>query len=122
MAKVTIIVDEDVDVLNTQQWLHAVGSRWQPDPATLIIPHARGTFLEPSATSPRVISKVIIDATKQLPGEGGPKSWPAVSRELLEEACPEVFDLVDKKWRNTGNPWMNDVQGAVLFDCATTGR
>jgi 4-hydroxy-3-polyprenylbenzoate decarboxylase len=98
MAKVIIVVDHDVDVLNTQQVLHAVGSRWQPDPATLIIPHARGTFLEPSATSPRVISKVIIDATKQLPSEGGPKSWPAVSRELLEEACPEVFELVDKKW------------------------
>jgi 3-polyprenyl-4-hydroxybenzoate decarboxylase len=98
MAKVTIIVDHDVDVLDTAQVLHAVGSRWQPDPATLIIPHARGTFLEPSATTPRVISKVIIDATKQLPEEGGPASFPAVSRELVMEACPEVFDLVDGKW------------------------
>jgi UbiD family decarboxylase len=98
MAKVTIVVDKDVDVLDTAQVLHAVGSRWQPDPATLIIPHARATFLEPSTTKPRVTSKIIIDATKQLPDEGGPAKYPAVSRELLTEACPDVFELVDGKW------------------------
>lgn len=98
MAKVTIVVDKDVDVLDTAQVLHAVGSRWQPDPATLIIPHGRATFLEPSTTKPRVTSKIIIDATKQLPDEGGPAKYPAVSRELLTEACPDVFELVDGKW------------------------
>jgi UbiD family decarboxylase len=98
MAKVTIIVDKDVDVLDTSQVLHAVGSRWQPKPATLVIPHAHASGLEPSAIHPRVTSRIIIDATKQLPDEGGPKEWPAVSRELLMESCPDVFDLVDGKW------------------------
>jgi len=105
MAKVTIIVDKDVDVLNPAQWLHAVGSRWQPDPATLIIPHGRATFLEPSAVHPRVVSKIIIDATKQFPAEGGPQKWPAVSRELLEQSCPEVFQLVDEKWPEYWKDW-----------------
>ncbi len=98
LAKVTIIVDKDVDVLDTSQVLHAVGSRWQPKPATLVIPHAHASGLEPSAIHPRVTSRIIIDATKQLPDEGGPKEWPAVSRELLMESCPDVFDLVDGKW------------------------
>lgn len=98
VSKVIVIVDKDVDVFNTEEVLTAIATRWQPDPATLIIPHARTTFLEPSAVTPRVTSKIIIDATKQLPEEGGPAHWPAVSRELLTDSCPEVFDLVDGKW------------------------
>ena len=98
MAKVTIVVDKDIDVLDVPQVLHAVGSRWQPDPASLIIPHAFGSVLDPSSPKRGLISKIIIDATKQLPEEGGPDEWPAVSRQLLEESQPDVFDLVDKKW------------------------
>ena len=98
VAKVTIVVDEDVDVLNVSQVLHAVGSRWQPDPATLITRQAWGSVLDPSSAQRGVISKIVIDATRQLPEEGGPDSWPQVSRQLLEEHCPDVFDLVDERW------------------------
>ena len=70
----------------------------QPDPANLIIPHAFGSVLDPSSPKRGLISKIIIDATKQLPEEGGPDKWPAVSRQLLEEDQPGVFDLVDEKW------------------------
>ena len=45
-----------------------------------------------------VKGKIIIDATKQFPEEGGPASWASVSRTVLEEHCPEAFDLVDGKW------------------------
>ena len=95
------------------QWMSALepkanmqglmGTRWQPDPATIIIPHARATFLEPSCRTRCVTSKVIIDATKQLPDEGGPDAWPPVSRELLEEGCEDVFQLVDEKWSEYWN-------------------
>lgn len=98
VAKVTIVVDDDVDVLNTRQVMHAVGSRWQPHPATLVIPHAWGSVIDPSAAKPGVISKIVIDATRQYPEEGGPASWPPVSRQLLEDGCPQVFDLVDRNW------------------------
>lgn len=97
-SKVIIVVDKDVDVSRLTQVLHAVGSRWQPHPATMFIKKARGIVLDPSTPVRRLTSKIIIDATKQLPEEGGPDSWPAVSRQLLEEHCPDVFNLVDDKW------------------------
>jgi hypothetical protein len=37
--------------------------------------------------------------------EGGPAAWPAVSRELLEAACPAVFELVDEKWPEYWKSW-----------------
>ncbi len=43
-------------------------------------------------------SKIVIDATCQLPEEGGPASWPPLSREQLEKECPEAFALVDGQW------------------------
>lgn len=98
MVKVMIVVDKDVDVLNVPQVLHAVSSRWQPYPASLIVRQALASGLEPSAPEHGLISNIVIDATKQLPQEGGPATWPAVSRDLLEEHCPEAFDLVDAKW------------------------
>ncbi len=97
-AKVVIVVDKDIDVLNMSQVMHALGSRWQPDPASQIISRTRGLGLDPSAPVRGMTSKMIIDATRQLPQEGGPKSFPEVSRVLLEKGAPDVFDLVDENW------------------------
>jgi len=98
LAKVIIVVDEDVDIFDLHKVLHAVGSRWQPNDASLIIPKMAAMPLDPSSPIRGLTSKIIIDATKQFPEEGGPPSWPAVSRQLLEEACPQLFDLIDSKW------------------------
>ncbi len=98
LSKVVIVVDKDVDVLNMQQVLHAVGSRWQPNPASMIIPQVPGMPLDPSCAERGKTSKIIIDATCQLPQEGGPPSWPPISRVLIEQDFPESFDLVDGKW------------------------
>ena len=105
LVKIAIIVDKDVNLLNLPEVLHAIGSRWQPDPASLIIPHSQYNMPDPSLPKlssrdgrVRMSSKIIIDATKQFPEEGGPASWPAVSRALLEEHYPEAFDLIDAKW------------------------
>jgi 4-hydroxy-3-polyprenylbenzoate decarboxylase len=98
LSKVIIVVDKDIDVTNMSQVLHAVATRWQPDPASLIISQTRSMPLDPSAPKWGMTSKIIIDATQQLPQEGGPKSWPPVSRVLVQEQAPEAFELVDKKW------------------------
>jgi len=50
-------------------------------------------------------SKIIIDATRQLPAEGGPKEWAPVSRVLLEEKAPESFELVNEKWAEYWKNW-----------------
>ncbi len=97
-SKVTIIVDDDVDVLNLRRVMHAVGSRWQPHPASQYIRQAHGPLLDPSPAIRGITSKFIIDATRQLPEEGGPPSWPPVSRQLFEDNCGAAFDLVDANW------------------------
>jgi len=98
IAKALIVVDKDVNVLNLRDVMHAVGSRWQPHPASLIIPQMQGNVVDPSTKQQGLTSKIIIDATRQLPSEGGPDSYPPVSRQLLKETQPDVFDYVDSRW------------------------
>ena len=87
-GKVVIVVDEDIDIHDKTQVFHALGTRWQPHPASLTIPQTRGMPLDPSAPQRWLTSKMVIDATRQWPNEGGPENWPKVSRVLLDEREP----------------------------------
>lgn len=98
IAKAIIVVDKDVNILDLHDVMAAVGSRWQPDPASLIIKQMQGMVVDPSTHQDGMTSKIVIDATRQFPAEGGPDSFPPVSRTLLEEGAPGVFELVDKRW------------------------
>jgi len=104
-AKIIVVVDRDIDVTNMTQVLHAMATRWQPHPASLIIPQTWSIPLDPSSPKQFVTSKIIIDATKQLLTEGGPKKWQPVSRVLLEEKAPESFKLVNDKWPEYWKNW-----------------
>jgi 4-hydroxy-3-polyprenylbenzoate decarboxylase len=104
-AKVIIVVDKDIDVHDKTQIFQAIGTRWQPDPASLIIPRAKGFPLDPSQPKRWLTSKIIIDATRQLGAEGGPEKWPDVSREILEKESPETFDLVARRWAEYWKDW-----------------
>lgn len=104
-SKAIIIVDADIDLHDKDQVFHALGTRWQPHPASLLIPQTKGFPLDPSAPTRWITSKMIIDATRQLPAEGGPENWPAISRVLLEEKSPGVFDLVDSRWKEYWQAW-----------------
>ena len=104
-AKIVVVVDKDIDVTNMTQVLHAMATRWQPHPASLIIPQTWTIPLDPSSPEMFVTSKIVIDATQQLPAEGGPPSWQPVSRVLLEENAPESFGLVEKKWDEYWKDW-----------------
>jgi UbiD family decarboxylase len=97
-SKAIIVVDKDIDLHDKDQIFHALGTRWQPNPGSLLIPQTKGFPLDPSAPTRWVTSKMIIDATRQLPAEGGPAQWPAISRVLLEEQHPETFKLVNRRW------------------------
>ena len=99
--KVVVVVDEDIDVLNSQQVNTAIGSRYRPKEDTLIIDSVRGMPLDPSVVSENNhTSKVVIDATIPWPEEGGPENFARLNRSLLEELAPESFDLVNEKWGN----------------------
>ena len=98
IAKVVVVVDDDLEVLDRVQMLHAIGSRWQPQPATAIIPESRGMPLDPSLTRRPFTSKVVIDATRQWPEEGGPKTYQALNRAELERLAPGAFEAIDARW------------------------
>ena len=94
ITKACIVVDKDVDVLNRTEVMQAVGARWQPFPGAEIIKEARGMALDPSSPKRPMSSKIVIDATRQLPEEGGPQVYPERNRDLLTKLAPESFDIV----------------------------
>ncbi|MBU3672367.1 MAG: hypothetical protein FGM43_07425 [Sinobacteraceae bacterium] len=98
IAKVIVIVDDDIEVLDRTAVMHTLGSRWQPAPATAIIPESRGMPLDPSLTKRPMTSKVVIDATRQWPQEGGPAEYQALNRTELERLAPEAFKRIDSRW------------------------
>lgn len=104
-AKLVIVVDGDVDVRNKTQIFQALGTRWQPHPASLLVPQTRGFPLDPSAPTRWVTSKMIVDATRQWPAEGGPADAPKISRQILQEQSPDTFDLVAERWDEYWKDW-----------------
>jgi UbiD family decarboxylase len=98
IAKATIVVDSDIDPYDFDDVMAAVGARWQPGPASLIVDGTRGMRLDPSAANRELGSKIVIDATKKLPSEGGPAVYPKLNRALLEELAPDAFAQVESKW------------------------
>jgi len=54
--------------------------------------------LEPSSPKREQTSKIVIDATRQWPEEGGPSHFPDYSRQVLEKHSPDLFSAVDAKW------------------------
>jgi len=105
VAKVVIVLDKDVDLMETAQVLAAISSRWQPSPAARIYENLPGLPLDPSQPDRNKTSKIIIDATRQLPGEGGPATFPRTNRELLTTLAPDAFARVDARWADLIAKW-----------------
>ncbi|MEE8306202.1 MAG: UbiD family decarboxylase, partial [Gammaproteobacteria bacterium] len=82
IAKVVVVVDKDIDVLDRVEVMHTISSRWQPHPAANIIEEVRGMPLDPSSPNRPMTSKIVIDATRQWPEEGGPTVYPRRNRSL----------------------------------------
>lgn len=98
ICKIVVVVDDDIDVLNDKEMLLAMGSRWQPASASYVFDELSGMPLDPSSPERGVTSKIVIDATRQLPEEGGPAVYPALNRSLLEEGAPEAIDAAKARW------------------------
>jgi len=108
ITKTCIVVDRDVDVLNRTEVMQAVGARWQPYPGAEIIREARGMALDPSSPKRPMSSKIVIDATRQLPEEGGPAIYPERNRDLLTKLAPQSFDIVERNWDQYLKGWKRD--------------
>ena len=96
--KIVIMVDADVDLWNDADRFMAFATRWQAWPASYIFEDLPTMPLEPSSPQREHTSKIVIDATRQWPEEGGPEKYPDFSREVLERQRPEIFSEVDAKW------------------------
>jgi 4-hydroxy-3-polyprenylbenzoate decarboxylase len=96
--KIVVMVDEDVDIWNPSDLFMAFATRWQAHPASFVYEDMPTMPLEPSAPERARSSKIVIDATRQWPEEGGPKTYPEYSRDVLLRHDPEIFDRIDAKW------------------------
>ncbi len=105
IAKVIIVVDADVNILDPVDVMAAVGARWQPYPAAKIIEKAFGLFTDPSQVVYEETSKIVIDATRQMPEEGGQEEFPISNRQYLTDGAPEVWDIVDAKFGDMLKNW-----------------
>jgi 4-hydroxy-3-polyprenylbenzoate decarboxylase len=105
IAKVVIVVDKDINILDRTDVMFAVGSRWQPNPASEIIDDIFGLMTDPSQVKYARTSKIVIDATRQLPGEGGKEVFPKTNRELLREGAPQAFDQAMEKFGDALTNW-----------------
>jgi UbiD family decarboxylase len=73
MKHVTV-VDDDIDIFNMNEVEYAVATRFQASVDVVIMEGAKGSSLDPSAGAGSVTTKVGIDATKPINGEGYEKA------------------------------------------------
>jgi 4-hydroxy-3-polyprenylbenzoate decarboxylase len=96
--KIAIMVDDDVDLWKPADLFMAFATRWQPHPASHVFADLPTLMLEPSSPVRGRSAKIVIDATRQWPEEGGPQTYPEYSRQVLEQHDPGLFARVDAKW------------------------
>ncbi len=95
-SKFIIVVDEDVNVHDEQQVMFAVGGNVDPRRDTAIVDGPLDV-LDHAAPYWGAGSKVCIDATRKIKGEGVVRDWPV---SLAMSA--EVERLVEGRWREYG--------------------
>jgi 4-hydroxy-3-polyprenylbenzoate decarboxylase len=95
-TKLFVIVDDDVDVHNYSEVAWKVFSNIDPERDVVF---SRGPLDDLDHSSPIQFagSKMGINATRKLPGEGHNREWPPDV-----EMSPEIKALVDRKWGEYG--------------------
>jgi 2,5-furandicarboxylate decarboxylase 1 len=68
LLKHVVIVDEEIDVFDEERVLWAIANRFQADRDLVVIAHAQGSELDPSAGPGGINAKMGLDATKPLDG------------------------------------------------------
>jgi 4-hydroxy-3-polyprenylbenzoate decarboxylase len=96
--KIVIMVDDDVDLWNDDDRFMAFATRWQAYPASHVFEDLPTMPLEASSPIREHTSKIVIDATRQWPEEGGPEKFPDYSRAVLRKHAPDLFGEIDAKW------------------------
>lgn len=89
--KHAVVVDTDIDVFNLEEVEWAIATRFQASEGLVIIPHARGSTLDPSADQETALTtKLGVDATRPL-------TKPYENFELAKiPTNKEIADIVSK--------------------------
>ena len=96
LTKIVVVVDEDVNVHDINEVIYAIATTVDPRRDVQIIENAVTDELDHASSTPRLGSKMIIDATRKLREELG-REWPE-----RVEPDPEVTKRVDERWREFG--------------------
>jgi 4-hydroxy-3-polyprenylbenzoate decarboxylase len=91
-SKFIVVVDDDVDVHNTSEVLFRLCANTDPQRDALFT-RGPADVLDHATTEFAVGTKLGIDATRKLPGEGFKRPWPPVIR-MSPQVCEKVDLLV----------------------------
>ncbi len=105
VAKVVIVVDKDIDVMDKRAVMFALGSRWSSLGAVRTLEGQRALITDPTARDTLKTDKIVIDATRQLPEEGGVSEFAPGNRALLEAAAPDLLAAVDRRFGTVLRKW-----------------
>lgn len=95
-TKMVIVVDEDVDVHNEQDVLFHVGANVDPR-RDVVIADGPVDVLDHASPYCGAGSKMGIDATRKIVGEGIVRAWPDEMR-----MSEEVKEMVNRRWKEYG--------------------
>jgi 4-hydroxy-3-polyprenylbenzoate decarboxylase len=93
-TKYIVVVDDDVDVHNTREVLFRLCANTDPQRDS-IFTKGPADVLDHATSEVAVGSKLGIDATKKLPGEGFKRPWPPLIR--MDEATKKKIDALYNK-------------------------
>ncbi len=96
LAKVLVIVDEEIDVRNPQQAWWAALNNIDPQRDTIFTPGPVDA-LDHASRLPHYGSKMGLDGTRKLPEEGFTRPWPG---RIAMSA--EVKERIDRMWKGLG--------------------
>jgi 4-hydroxy-3-polyprenylbenzoate decarboxylase len=97
-SKFIVVVDEDVNVHDEQAVMFAVGANVDPRRDTFVVDGPMD-ILDHAAPHYGAGSKMCIDATRKIKGEGVVRDWP-----MALKMSEDVVRLVDERWREYGLP------------------
>jgi UbiD family decarboxylase len=100
IAKITVLLDSEVDIHNLHEVLHAIGSRWQPFSSSEIIEKANALSGDPSSTERGKGSRIVINAMKNSIQIQTNLEFAKTNRECLEAEFPDVFDQINTKFKD----------------------
>ena len=97
-TKYIVVVDDDADVHNTSEVLFRLCANTDPQRDS-IFTKGPADVLDHATSEMAMGTKLGIDATKKLPGEGFKRAWPPLIKmdDAVEEKISAVFGDTTKK-------------------------